>query len=133
MRTHVEDTPNAYELIPMQGMDAGPACHMVRNVAVIEAKGPFGEERTVHALYDTIRELLEEGAGNFAINLAQVPGSDSYTLGALAGAYNLVRQAGGRIKFFAASERLIRAFRKFHLDSVLELYANEASALSNLQ
>ena len=133
MRTHVEDTPNAYELSPMQGMGAGPPCRMVRNVAVIELRGPFGEERTVHALYDTIRELLEEGAGNFAINLAQVPGADSYTLGALAGAYNLVRQAGGRIKFFAATERLIRAFRKVHLDSVLELYANEASALSNLQ
>ena len=99
----------------------------------LRPRRPFGEERTVHALYDTIRELLEEGAGNFAINLAQVPGADSYTLGALAGAYNLVRQAGGRIKFFAASERLIRAFRKFHLDSVLELYDNEASALSNLQ
>ena len=62
MRTHVEDAPKAYELFPMQGMDAGPACHMVRNVAVIEPKGPFGEERTVHALFDTIRELLEEGA-----------------------------------------------------------------------
>jgi anti-anti-sigma factor len=117
----------------MQGMDAGPACHMLRNVAVIELKGPFGEERTAHALYDTIRELLEEGARSFAINLAQVSVADSYTLGALAGAYNLVRQAGGRIRFFAAPERLIRAFRKFHLDSVLELYANEALALSNLQ
>ena len=133
MRTHVEDAPNAYELFPMQGMDAGPACHMLRNVAVIELKGPFGEERTAHALYDTIRELLEEGARSFAINLAQVSVADSYTLGALAGAYNLVRQAGGRIKFFAAPERLIRALRKFHLDSVLELYANEALALSNLQ
>jgi len=114
-------------------MDAGPACRMVRQVAVIEPKGPLGEERSVHALYDTLREMLEEGARNFANNLAQVPGWDSYTLGALAGAYNLVRQAGGRVKFFAASERLLRALRKFHLDSVLELCANEALALSNLQ
>jgi len=135
MRTHVEDTPhaNAYQLFPMQGMDSGPACRMVRNVAVIDLRGPLAEERSVHALYDAIRELLEEGAGNFAINLAQVSGADSYTLGALGGAYNLVRQAGGRIKFFAAPERLIRGLRKFHLDCVLELYANEALALSNLQ
>ncbi len=106
---------------------------MVRGVAVIDLRSPLAEERSVHALYDAIRELLEEGAGNFAINLAHVSVVDSYTLGALAGAYNLVRQAGGRIKFFAAPERLIRALRKFHLDSVLELYANEALALSNLQ
>jgi len=133
MRNHVEDTLNGYAFFPLQEPDAGLSCHMVRSVAVIDLRGPLAEERSVHALCDTIRELLEEGAGNFAINLAQVPGADSYTLGALAGAYNLVRQAGGRIKFFAATERLIRAFRKFHLDSVLELYANEASALSNLQ
>ena len=72
-------------------------------------------------------------ARSFAINLAQVSVADSYALGALAGAYNMVRQAGGRVKFFAAPERLIRALRKFHLDSVLELYTDETSALSNLQ
>jgi anti-anti-sigma factor len=133
MRTHVEDTLNGYEFFPLQEPEASLSCHMVRSVAVIDLRGPLAEERSVHALYGAIRELLEEGARNFAINLAQVSVADSYTLGALAGGYNLVRQAGGRIKFFAAPERLIRALRKFHLDSVLELYANEALALSNLQ
>lgn len=104
-------------------------------VAVIDLRGPLAlvEEPSVHLLYDTIRELLEEGARNFAINLAEVPGPDSYTLGALAGAYNMIRQGGGRVKFFAAPEKVVRAFKKFHLDTVLELYANEASAVSNLQ
>ncbi|MGD0127944.1 MAG: STAS domain-containing protein [Terriglobia bacterium] len=133
MRIHLVDTPNGYEFFPQQEPNAGLSCHMVRGTAVIDLRGPLAEERSVHALYDAIRELLEEGAGNFAINLAQVSGADSYTLGALGGAYNLVRQAGGRIKFFAAPERLIRGLRKFHLDCVLELYANEALALSNLQ
>ena len=129
MRTHVEDTLNGSEFFPLQEPDASLSCHMFRGVAVIELRGPLTEERSVHALYDAVRELLEEGARNFAINLAQVPAADSYTLGALAGAYNLVRQAGGRIKFFAAPEKLIRAFRKFHLDNVLELYANEELAI----
>ena len=133
MRTHVVDTPKGYEFFPQQEPDPSLSCHTMRGVAVIDLRDPLSEERSVHALYDAIRELLEEGAENFAINLAQVSVADSYTLGALAGAYNLVRQAGGRLKFFAARERLIRAFRKFHLDSVLELYANEVLALSNLQ
>jgi len=132
MPTHVEDTPTSYELFPLQAGEACPACRVVHNVAVIDLRGPLGEERSVHFLCDMIRELLEEGARNFAVNLAHVSGADSYTLGALAGAYNLVRQAGGRIKFFAAPERLIRAFKKLHLASVLELYANEASALADL-
>ena len=133
MRTHVEDTLNGYEFFPRQEADAGLSCRTVRGVAVIDLKGPLAEERSVHALYDAIRELLEEGARNFAINLAQVSVADGYTLSALAGAYNLVRHAGGRIKYFAAPERLIRAFSKFRLDSVLELYANEKLAMSNLQ
>jgi anti-anti-sigma factor len=133
MRTHVENTLNGYEFFPLQEPDTSLSCHMVRSAAVIDLRCPLAEERSVHALYDAIRELLEEGARNFAINLAQVSVVDSYALGALAGAYNLVRQAGGRVKFFAARERLVRAFRKFHLDSVLDLYASEASALSNLQ
>ena len=133
MRTHVVDTPNGYEFFPQRKADASLSCHMVRGVAVIELRGPLTAERSVHALYDALRELLEEGARDFAINLAPVSLIDSYALGALAGAYNLVRQAGGRIKFFAAPERLVRALRKFHLDRVLELYASEALALSNLQ
>jgi anti-anti-sigma factor len=133
MRTHVVDTPNGYGFFPQQEPDASLSCHMARGVAVIDLRCPLTEERSVHALHDAIRELLEEGAENFAINLAQVSVADSYTLGALAGAYNLVREAGGRIKFFAAPERIIRALKKFHLDSVLELYANEALALCNLQ
>jgi len=133
MRSYVEGGPNAHEPFPLPGTDVVPACRVVQGVAVIDPWGTLGEERSVHALYDTIRELQEEGARNFAINLAQVPGADSYTLGALAGAYNLVREAGGRIKFFAPREKLVRTLRKLHLDSVLELYVSEASALSNSQ
>ena len=133
MRTHVVNTPNGCEFFPQQKTDASPSCHMVRGVAVIDLRDFLAEEESVRALYDAIGELLEEGAENFAINLAQVSVADSYTLGALAGAYNLVRQAGARIKFFSAPDRLVRALRKFHLDSVLELYANETLALSNLQ
>jgi len=133
MRTHVEGSLNGYQFFPQQESDASLSCRMVRNVAVIDLRSPFAEERSVHALYDAVRELLEEGTGNFAINLAQVTAADSYTLGALAGAYNLVRHAGGRVTFFATSEKLIQALRKFHLDSVLKVYANEALALSNLQ
>ena len=132
MRTHVADTPNGYDFFPPRS-DSAVSCRMVRGVAVIDVGGPLAEVRFVQALYDAIRGSLEEGTANFAINLAHVAASDSYALGALAAAYNLVRQAGGRIKFFAAPERLIRALRKFHLDSVLELYANESLALSNLQ
>jgi len=115
----------------MPGPNSGIVCRMVRHVAVIDLRGPFVQERTFPLLQERIRELLDEGAKNFAINLSEVHCADSYTLGGLAGAYNLIRQAGGRIKFFAVSEQLRRTIKKLHLDTVLELADDEASALSS--
>jgi len=130
MWVRIEENPNGDGIFPMPGPDAGVGCRMVHHVAVIDLRGPFVQERTFPLLQERILELLDEGAKNFAINLSEVPSADSYTLGGLAGAYNLIRQAGGRIKFFAASERLVRTLKKLHLDTVLELADDEASALS---
>ncbi|HTG59367.1 MAG TPA: STAS domain-containing protein, partial [Terriglobia bacterium] len=73
----------------------------------------------------------DQGTRDFAINLAEVPYADSYGLGGLATAYNLVSQAGGRIKFFAARERLGRTLHRLRLDTLLDLSDDEASALSS--
>ena len=56
----------------------------------------------------------------------------SHGLGGLTAAYNLVEQAGGRITFFAAPERLVRTLQRLRLDRVLEFVEDEASALSSL-
>jgi anti-sigma B factor antagonist len=64
-------------------------------------------------------------------SLAEVPYADSYGLGGLTAAYNLVQQAGGRIKFFAARERLLRTLHRLRLDTVLELFEDEGSAVSS--
>lgn len=95
MWIRVEETPNGDGIFTMPGPDPGVACRRVRHVAVIDLRGPFVQERTSHLLHDRIRESLEEGARKFAINLSEVPCADSYTLGSLARAYNLIRQAGG--------------------------------------
>jgi anti-sigma B factor antagonist len=104
----------------------------VQGVAVIDLTGPLVAESAVDdALHDRIRQLLSEGVKNFAINLTEVPFADSYGLGCLAGVYNLIEAAGGRINFFAASERLARTLERLRLDTVFELFEDEASALSS--
>jgi len=131
MWIRVEGNPNQEGILSMPGHEAGVAFHMVGDVVVIELRGSFVQERTFHLIHSRIRELLGKGARNFAVDLADVPSSDSYTLGGLAGTYNLIRQAGGRIKFFAASDKLVRTLKKLHLDTVLELSESENSALSS--
>jgi len=131
MRVHGEQSLNNYGLFPMPEPGVGVVCRTVENVAVIDLSGSLVEEESVHHFHEKIRELLKEGTKQFAVNLTEVSRVDSYTLGGLAGAYNLIRHAGGRVKFFAASKQLIHTFNKLHLDRVFELFEDEASALSS--
>jgi len=113
----------------------GPGCRVVDrkvdDICVIDLTGPLVRELPVLAFRDQIRALLDKGARDFAINLAEVPYADSYGVGGLAAAYNLIQQAGGRIKFFAARDRLVRTLHRLRLDTVLEFFEDEGSALSS--
>jgi anti-sigma B factor antagonist len=130
MQIHAETNLDSYgPFLP------GPECSVlgrkVGDVSVIDLTGPLVRELPVLAFRDQIRELLDRGMRNFAINLAEVPYADSYGLGGLTAVYNLVQEAGGRIKFFAARERLLRTLQRLRLDTVLELFEDEGSALSS--
>jgi anti-sigma B factor antagonist len=130
MQIHAETNLDGYgPFLP------GPECTVlgrkVGDVSVIDLTGPLVRELPVLAFRDQIRELLDRGMRNFAINLAEVPYADSYGLGGLTAVYNLVQQGGGRIKFFAARERLLRTLQRLRLDTVLELFEDEGSAVSS--
>jgi anti-sigma B factor antagonist len=131
MRIQVGEKLIDYGPFAMPGPSPSVVDRQVQGVGVIDLAGPLVAESPVDALHDRIRQLLNEGVKNFAINLAEVPYADSYGLGCLAGAYNLIAEAGGRIKFFAASERLVRTLERLRLDTVFELFQDEATALSS--
>jgi anti-anti-sigma factor len=100
-------------------------------VTIIDLDGPLVRELSVHALPDRIRELLGRGVRDLAINLAEVPYADSWGVGCLVAAFNLVRQAGGKIRFFAGPERLVHTLERLRLDTVLELYEDESSVVDS--
>jgi anti-sigma B factor antagonist len=131
MQIHAETNLDGYGSFLAPGPECRVVERKVRNVCVIDLMGPLVRELPVLALRDQIQELLDHGARNFAINLAEVPYADSYGLGGLAATLNLVQEAGGRIKFFAARERLVRTLQRLRLDTILELFEDEASALSS--
>jgi len=131
MRTHAEETFNSSGPLSMPGPDLSVVDRRENDVAVIDLVGPLVGERPVHALRDRIRQLLDAGTRNFAINLAEVPYADSSGLSGLVAAYNLIQAAGGRIKFFAAPGRLLHTLARLRLDTVFELLGDESSALSS--
>jgi anti-sigma B factor antagonist len=115
---------------PTVGID-GPLS--VPDVCVIDLIGPLIAGPRVHNFRDLTQSMLDRGAKKLAINLAQVPHADSYGVGSLVASFNLACQAGAGIKFFAASERLVEALKRLHLDTVFELYEDEASAVASFR
>jgi anti-sigma B factor antagonist len=132
MRTHTEASLDGYGLFSMQGAELRAVPRHVDGVTILDLIGPLVREVSTH-LPDRIRELLDIGMNDLALNLGEVPYADSCGVSGLVGAYNLVRQAGGRIRFFAAPERLLHTLRRLRLDTVLELYEDESSAVSSFQ
>jgi ABC-type transporter Mla MlaB component len=100
MRIQAEETLDIYGPFSMPRLSPSAVDREVQGVEVIDLTGPLVRELSVHAFRDRIRQLLDEGAKNFAINLTEVPYADSYGIGCLAGAYNLIEAAGRRINFF---------------------------------
>ena len=112
---------------------AGTGPLSVPDVCVIDVIGPLMGGLRVHGFRDLTQGLLDRGARNLAINLAAVPYADSYGVGSLVAAFNLARQAGAGIKFFGASERLVDALNRLHLNTVFELYEDETSAVASFR
>ena len=133
MGTDAESILEGFEQYPTLGPDLYLVDREVDGVTVIDLVGPLVREPSVHALADRIQELLDKGVRGLAINLAEVPYADSYGVGGLVAAGNSVRQAGGKIRFFAGSERLVRTLERPRLDRVLNLYEDESSALSSFE
>jgi anti-sigma B factor antagonist len=105
----------------------------VEGVTVIDLAGPLIRELPVRVFRDQIQDLLRGGTRYLAVNLAGVAYADSFGVGGLVSAYNLARQPGGKIRFYGAPERLAHTLERLRLNTVLELYEDEASAVSSFR
>jgi anti-anti-sigma factor len=100
----------------------------VGEIRIVDLTGSLTRGFGLQALDNRVRCLVEEGAGNFAIDLEHLSYIDSSGFGGLAGAHNRVEQAGGQIKLFAAP-RLLRTFNRLHFNEVLEILDDQEAAL----
>jgi anti-sigma B factor antagonist len=70
---------------------------------------------------------------NLAINMSGVSFVDSSGLGTLVRVYSSVKNAGGRCRFFSSPKQFLQLLRMTRLDTVLELFEDEAAALYGYQ
>jgi anti-sigma B factor antagonist len=104
----------------------------VNDVTVFDLVGDMVMGKSAQALHTRLREELESGARRFAVNLQRVNYIDSSGAGTLLAAHKAAVNAGVECNFFGASPGVITILRVVHLDKVLNLFPDEASALSNL-
>ncbi|MFQ5926302.1 MAG: STAS domain-containing protein [Terriglobia bacterium] len=99
------------------------------NVSILDLNGPLKLGEPEQTYRQQVQELLEGGTKNLAINLAGVPDMDSSGMGALIRTLSTIKQQGGKCRFFGATKRVLQTLKMVRLDSVLELVADEATAL----
>jgi anti-sigma B factor antagonist len=133
MQIHAGPTFERSELFSILGPCLHAVERQVEGVAVIDLTGPLVREVPIQILRQKVQAVVERGSKKLAINLAEVPYLDSCGVAALVSAYNLTRGAGAQIKFFAAPERLVHLLARLRLDTVLELYESEPSAVSSFR
>jgi anti-anti-sigma factor len=81
-------------------------------------------------LRDRIDECVRLGQLQILIDLSQVPLIDSSELGRLIRCHLSVRHAGGRVRLFNVSDRIMSLLRVSRLETVLDVYPTEAEALA---
>ena len=99
-------------------------------IVVVHLKGNFVQGAGVSFFLEQLRLLIGRGARLFVIDLLSAACIDVRGVGALAAAYNSVRDARGRIKYVLDGDEFMAPIRENHLDRVFEIFRDEASALA---
>jgi anti-anti-sigma factor len=104
----------------------------VNGITVFDLAGDLIMGKSAEPLSARLREELASGAKRFAVNLQKVNYIDSYGAGTILAAHTSAINAGVACNFFGAPPRVITLLRVVSLDRVLNLFPDEASALTNL-
>ncbi len=100
---------------------------------VILAPGRVMKGLGESTLRQRLDQLVRDGHRLILIDLGHIPHMDSSELGRLIRAHISVRQAGGRVRLFNLSERVLTLMKLTRLDTVLDLFATEEEALAALR
>jgi anti-sigma B factor antagonist len=101
------------------------------DIVILDLSGNLVLGDPVSTFRDKVHEVVDAGTKALAINLASVPFVDSSGIGAMLGARTSVEAAGGQCRYFAALPRVIHTLEMTRMHEVLNLHADEASALAS--
>ncbi len=100
-------------------------------VTILDLSGNLTIGRSEESLRDTVKKLIEEGRKFLLLNLSEVPTIDSSGIGAMIKSFTSVKEADGKLKILKPSRMARQLLSITGLLSVLEIYDDEAAAVSS--
>ncbi|MGQ0763917.1 MAG: STAS domain-containing protein [Acidobacteriota bacterium] len=101
------------------------------SVTILDLKGNLTIGSGEEELTETIAQLLGDGRKHLLLNLAEVPIIDSSGIGGLIKLFTRVKNGGGKLKLLNPSRNMRQLLSITGLLSVLEVFDDEATALSS--
>ncbi len=100
-------------------------------VTILDLSGNLTIGRSEESLRETVKKLIEEGRKFLLLNLSDVPTIDSSGIGAMIKSFTSVKEADGKLKILKPSRMARQLLSITGLLSVLEIYDDEAAAVSS--
>jgi len=97
---------------------------------ILDLIGPLYLGTPERTFRETIQQLMEAGTRHLAVNLAGVTKIDSSGLGVLVRTHTSLSRSGGKCHLFAPTQMVLQTLKMVRLDTVLDLFDDESSALA---
>jgi anti-sigma B factor antagonist len=99
-------------------------------ISILDLEGALRLGPSEDAFRERVQQLTVGGPAYLAVNLAHVSDLDSSGVGMLMQTYSTSRRNGGKCVFFSPSSRVQMVLRMVHLDKILDISEDEATALA---
>jgi anti-sigma B factor antagonist len=100
-------------------------------VTILDLDGALKLGAAEDAFREQVQQLMTRGPAFIAVNLARVSDLDSSGIGVLVRVFSSLQRAGGRCAYFSPNARVKMVLRMVHLDNVLDISEDEATALAH--
>ena len=101
------------------------------SVTILDLQGNLTIGAGEEELSEMINQLLKSGQKHLLLNMAEVPFVDSSGIGGLIKSFSRVKNEGGKLKLLNPSRSTRQLLSITGLLSVLEIFDDEATALSS--
>ena len=99
------------------------------NVPILRVDGKI-IGTTVNALKREINTQIEHGEGRLILDLAKVPLLDSSALGTIIATLQTLKKKNGKLVILAPQKAVMNVLKVTRLNTVLEIYDDEPSAVN---